>query len=61
MINTPKQSSSMTNATRINTGEIWNSNSNQWQNESRTWDDMASLISNTSRVLSSMTNTAKPV
>ena len=50
----------MTNSARINTGEIWNTNSNQWQNESRTWNESGSLIRNVTKVSSSMTNTAKP-
>lgn len=60
MINESKPTTSFTNSTRINTGEIWNTNSNQWQNESRTWNESGSLISNVTKVSSSMTNTPKP-
>lgn len=60
MINTTKPTSSVTNTDRINTGEVWNTDLNTWATESRTWDATASLISNTARVSSSMTNIARP-
>lgn len=44
--NITKPSTTLANATKIGTGEIWDTASNQWQNESRTWQDMASLLSN---------------
>jgi len=46
MINTSKPTTSYTNSDKINIGEVWNTNLNQWQNESRTWDDTASTIDN---------------
>lgn len=50
----------MANQTKINIGETWGTDLLQWQNESRTWAGTASIISNSARVSSSMTNIAKP-
>lgn len=57
--NTTKPSSSMTNSTRINIGETWDSNVSSWDTETRSWDEMASIITNSTRVSSSMTNIPK--
>ena len=62
MINTAKpNNSTMANTARVNIGEVWNTDSNTWANESRTWNATASKIINSSRVSSSMTNVAKPI
>lgn len=58
--NQSKPSSSMANQTKINIGETWASDLNTWANELRTWGATISIISNTTRVSSSMTNIAKP-
>lgn len=58
--NLSKPTSSITNSLRQNIGETWDSNSNTWASETRTWDEMASIISNSTKVSSSMTNIAKP-
>jgi hypothetical protein len=60
MINQSKPTTSYTNTAKINIGEVWNTDLNQWQNESRTWDDMASLLDNATKISSSISNIAKP-
>ncbi len=50
--NISKPSSSVSNQSKINIGETWDSDMNQWQNESRTWDDMASIIDNITKIYS---------
>jgi len=59
--NETKPTTSLTNSTRINIGETWGSDLNQWQNESRTWDATISIIVNSSKQSSSITNLAKPI
>ena len=51
----------MTNSTKINIGETWGSDLNTWANELRTWEATISIITNATRISSSMTNIAKPV
>lgn len=60
MINESKPTTSLTNSARVAIGETWATDSNQWQNESRTWAATASIISNITKVSSSMVNTTKP-
>lgn len=60
IVNQSKPSSSMANQSKVNIGEIWNTDLNQWQNESRTWDDMASIINNITKISSTITNVARP-
>lgn len=45
--NTSKPTTSYTNSDKVNIGETWDTWLVQWQNETRTWNDMASIISNT--------------
>lgn len=52
IVNVSKPTTTFANSTKINIGETWDSNSNQWQNESRTWDDMASIIDNGTKAFS---------
>ena len=59
--NTSKPSApSFTNSTRVVPYETWDTITTTWDTETRTWDDMASNMSNTSRVSASITNVAKP-
>lgn len=58
--NQSRPSSSMANQAKINIGETWDTNLNQWQNESRTWDDMASIIDNITKISSTIINVARP-
>jgi len=58
--NQSRISSSIANQTKINIGEVWDTNLFTWANESRTWDAMTSIIGNVSRVTSSISNVAKP-
>lgn len=50
--NISKPSSSVSNQSKINIGEVWNTDLNQWQNETRTWNDMASIIGNSTKIYS---------
>ena len=58
--NQSKPTTTLTNSTKINIGETWASDLNQWQNESRTWNDMQSLIDNITKISSSFANVARP-
>lgn len=59
--NTTKPSApSITNVSRISTGETWASILTTWAAETRTWTDVASFFTNAARVSAAMTNTAKP-
>ena len=43
-----RQFSPFTNTTRAITGETWDTWDNSWDSETRTWDELASLLTNTS-------------
>ncbi len=59
--NTSKPSTpSMTNSTRIKFGETWGSITTSWASETRTWAQTGSLVTNGTKVTSTMTNIAKP-
>lgn len=58
--NQAKPTTSLTNSAKINIGETWGSDLNTWATELRTWAETVSIISNVTKVSSSMTNTAKP-
>lgn len=60
MINQDKPTTSVTNSAKINIGENWASITSTWATETRTWDEMASIISNSTKISSSMVNIAKP-
>ena len=60
MINQDKISSSISNSTRVNIGETWNTDLNTWNGESITWDRTVSIINNTTKVSSSMANVDRP-
>jgi len=58
--NITKPTTSYTNVTKASHGEIWSTASNIWSAESRTWGAMASLLTNSSKQSSTLTNTVKP-
>lgn len=58
--NTSKPSTSITNATKVFSGETWASILTTWASETRTWEAVSQLLANTARQSSSVTNTAKP-
>ena len=58
--NQSKPTSSISNSTKINIGEVWNTDLNTWNAESRTWNDMQSKINNSTKITSSITNQSKP-
>lgn len=59
--NLNKPTSAMTNSIRVSIGETWASITTTWATETRTWAEMASLINNSSKISSSITNIAKPI
>lgn len=58
--NTTKPSGSMTNTAKVSFAELWSTILTTWASETRTWLETGSLISNDTRVTTSITNTAKP-
>lgn len=58
--NVAKVSSSLSNATKIVDFETWASIQTTWASETRTWAETATLLDNTSRVTSTITNIARP-
>lgn len=50
--NLPKISSSVTNQSKINIGETWDSDLNTWATETNTWEEIGSLINNSARAFS---------
>jgi hypothetical protein len=61
--NTPKPGAgTQTNINRAVDYETWDSWDVAWQSETRTWDELRTLMSNTSKPSSSgITNTPKPI
>ena len=60
IINVSKPTSSYTNTARPSTGLTWAEATMTWAAQTDIWQGTASLIDNTSRVSSSLTNVAKP-
>lgn len=58
--NTAKPTTTLTNQTRIGTGETWASIETTWAAETRAWEDFASLFTNITKQSSTITNVAKP-
>lgn len=58
--NLAKPVNSLTNATRVSSGVTWDTWTVAWQDETRTWDELASLMDNFSKPSAAITNTAKP-
>ncbi len=60
LTNTPKPTTSLTNTLRVAFAELWSTILTTWNSETRTWDETSSLIDNTLKPSTSITNTAKP-
>lgn len=58
--NTTKPTPSVTNSSKINIGETWNSIVTTWATEIRTWDATGSLIANITKITSAITNVVRP-
>jgi len=58
--NTAKPSTSLTNITKVSFGETWGAIETTWASETRTWLETISLMDNTTKQSSSITNIAKP-
>lgn len=50
----------MTNQTKASIGETWGTITTSWASETRTWEQVSQLLSNSARTSSSITNQAKP-
>ncbi len=60
MINVSKPTTTLTNATKVSFAETWGAIQTTWATETRTWADCISLIDNTSKPSTTITNQAKP-
>jgi hypothetical protein len=60
LTNTSKPTTSFENVARVSFAELWSTITTTWASETRTWADCVSLIDNTSRQSTSVTNTSKP-
>lgn len=58
--NTSKPTTSLTNATKVSSAELWSTITTTWASETRTWLETGSLVDNTSKPTTSITNVAKP-
>jgi hypothetical protein len=58
--NQAKPVSSIANSAKVNIGETWAAIETTYATETRVWSEFASIISNSTKVSSSMTNIAKP-
>lgn len=50
----------MTNQTKVSIGETWGTITTSWASETRTWEQVSQLLSNSARTSSTITNQAKP-
>ena len=60
MINTDKPATTLSNSERAQSFETWGSIQTTWATETRTWAGCASLMVNSARQTSSITNSNKP-
>jgi len=58
--NTTKPSTTVANAFKVSIGETWASIMTTWASETKTWQSASQLISNTTKLTSSISNTSKP-
>lgn len=58
--NTSKPTTSLTNTTKVSFAETWGTILTTWASETRTWAAAISIMTNTTKQDSSITNTAKP-
>ena len=58
--NDSKATSSLVDITKTDIAETWDSIPTTWDSEIRTWDNMNSLIGNSGRTSSAVSNTTKP-
>lgn len=59
--NTSKPASpSFSNVVKSSFAELWSTITTTWASETRTWADCVSLIDNSSKPSTSITNTSKP-
>jgi len=59
LINIAKPTTSLANADKVASFETWATIATTWASETRTWQDMASLMDGFTKASSSITNMAK--
>jgi hypothetical protein len=60
LTNISKPSTTLTNATKVSFAELWSTITTTYAAETRSWADCISLIDNSSKPTTSITNVAKP-
>lgn len=60
MNNEAKPSTTLNNSPKISIGETWATIDTTWASETRTWLAVSQLLSNSSKVSSTISNQAKP-
>lgn len=50
----------MTNASKASIGETWGTIASTWASETQNWEEASQLISNSTKISSTMTNQSKP-
>lgn len=60
IVNVSKPTTSLTNSSRIGISETWDTIPTTWASETRTWDATISIITNATKISSSITNSLKP-
>lgn len=58
--NISKPTTTLTNASKVSGSETWASITTTWASETRTWADTYSLMTNSTKVSSTLTNIVKP-
>lgn len=60
IVNTSKPTTSIVNTLRVSYAELWSTILTTWASETRTWQDVGSVISNISKPTTSIINVNKP-
>lgn len=58
--NTSKPTTSIVNTLKASFAETWDTWDTAWQDETRTWNEMVSLLGNLAKPSTSITNISKP-
>jgi hypothetical protein len=60
LVNVSKPTTSLTNTTKASDAELWSTITTTYASETRSWLDMVSLIDNSSKPSTTITNGSKP-
>ena len=60
LVNTSKPTTSITNTVRVAFAVLWSTILTTWASETRTWQDLGSIISNSSKPTTNIINVNKP-